>query len=148
MYSLNTINQTNLANFRSLLINCRIQILCKSTWAIYQNWSYVEPKSKSQIFQRLKLYSIGSVEISNEQQRDSLQPQGLQPTRLLHPWDFPGKSTGVRCHFLLQGIFLNQGSNPCLPRCKQMPYCLSHQGRPPKMYNLNFIMRKHQRNSN
>ena len=25
-------------------------------------------------------------------------PQGLQPTRLLHPWDFPGKSTGVGCH--------------------------------------------------
>ena len=29
---------------------------------------------------------------------DSSQPQGLQPTRLLHPWDFPGKSTGVGCH--------------------------------------------------
>ena len=28
------------------------------------------------------------------------QPQGLQPTRLLHPWDFPGKSTGVGCHCL------------------------------------------------
>ena len=27
---------------------------------------------------------------------------GLQPTRLLHPWDFPGKSTGVGCHCLLQ----------------------------------------------
>ena len=26
------------------------------------------------------------------------QPHGLQPTRLLHPWDFPGKSTGVGCH--------------------------------------------------
>ena len=26
---------------------------------------------------------------------DSLRPHGLQPTRLLHPWDFPGKSTGV-----------------------------------------------------
>ena len=26
---------------------------------------------------------------------DSSQPHGLQPTRLLHPWDFPGKSTGV-----------------------------------------------------
>ena len=26
---------------------------------------------------------------------------GLQPTRLLHPWDFPGKSTGVGCHRLL-----------------------------------------------
>ena len=32
---------------------------------------------------------------------DSLQPHGLQPTRLLHPWDFLGKSTGVGCHCLL-----------------------------------------------
>ena len=30
-----------------------------------------------------------------------LAPHGLQPTRLLHPWDFPGKSTGVGCHCLL-----------------------------------------------
>ena len=29
---------------------------------------------------------------------DSSRPHGLQPTRLLHPWDFPGKSTGVGCH--------------------------------------------------
>ena len=29
-------------------------------------------------------------------------------------WNFPGKNTGVGCHFLLQGIFLTQGSNPCL----------------------------------
>ena len=29
-------------------------------------------------------------------------PMDLQPTRLLHPWDFPGKSTGVGCHCLLQ----------------------------------------------
>ena len=33
---------------------------------------------------------------------NSSQPHGLQPTRLLHPWDFPGKSTGVGCHCLLQ----------------------------------------------
>ena len=33
---------------------------------------------------------------------DSWWPHGLQPTRLLHPWDFPGKSTGVGCHCLLQ----------------------------------------------
>ena len=32
----------------------------------------------------------------------SLWPHGLQPSRLLHPWDFPSKSTGVGCHFLLQ----------------------------------------------
>ena len=29
---------------------------------------------------------------------DSLRPHGLQPSRLLHPWYFPGKSTGVGCH--------------------------------------------------
>ena len=33
---------------------------------------------------------------------NSLRPHGLQPTRLLRPWDFPGKSTGVGCHCLLQ----------------------------------------------
>ena len=32
---------------------------------------------------------------------------------LLRPWDSPGKNTGVGCHFLLQGIFLTHGSNPC-----------------------------------
>ena len=32
---------------------------------------------------------------------DSQRPHGLQPTRFLHPWDFPGKSTGVGCHCLL-----------------------------------------------
>ena len=35
----------------------------------------------------------------------------LWPGRLLCPWDFPGKNTGVGCHFLLQGIFLTQGLN-------------------------------------
>ena len=59
---------------------------------------------------------------------DSSRPHGLQPTRLLHPWDFPGKSTGVGCHFLLQRIFPTQGSNPGLPHYRQTLYCLSHQG--------------------
>ena len=33
---------------------------------------------------------------------DSSRPHGLQPTRLLCPWDFPGKSTRVGCHHLLR----------------------------------------------
>ena len=53
---------------------------------------------------------------------DFSRPLGLQPTRLLHPWDFPGKSTGVGCHFLLQGIFPTQRLNPGLPHCRQMLY--------------------------
>ena len=40
---------------------------------------------------------------------DSLQPYGLKPTRLLCPWDSPGKNTEVGCHALLQRIFLTQG---------------------------------------
>ena len=35
---------------------------------------------------------------------DSLRPHGVQPTRLLCPWDFPGKSTRVGCHCLLQRV--------------------------------------------
>ena len=37
---------------------------------------------------------------------DSSRPHGLQPTRLLHPWDFPGKSTGVGCHCLCHNTLL------------------------------------------
>ena len=42
--------------------------------------------------------------------------------RLLCPWDFPGKNTGVGSHFLLQRIFLTQGSNPHLLDCRQILY--------------------------
>ena len=37
---------------------------------------------------------------------DSLQPHGLQSTRILCPWDSPGENTGVGCHFLLQAALL------------------------------------------
>ena len=59
---------------------------------------------------------------------DSLQSHWLYPIRHLRPWNFPGNSTGVSCHFLLQGIILTQGSNPGLPHCRQTLYHLSHQG--------------------
>ena len=63
----------------------------------------------------------------------SVQPHGLYPARLLCPWVFPGKNSGVGCHFLLQGIFLTQGSNPnllCLLHCQAHSLLLSHQGSP------------------
>ena len=58
---------------------------------------------------------------------NSLRPHGLQPPRFLHLWDFPGKSTGVGCHFLLQ-IFPTQGLNSGVRHCRQTLYPLSHQG--------------------
>ena len=60
----------------------------------------------------------------------TLRPRGLQPARLLHSWNFLGKSTGVGCHLLLQGIFPTHRLNPGLPRCRQTLYHLSHQGSP------------------
>ena len=46
--------------------------------------------------------------LSSSVESDSVRPHRQKPTRLLHPWDFPGKSTGVGCHCLLQIRRLNQ----------------------------------------
>ena len=54
------------------------------------------------------------------------------PTRLLCPWDFLGKNTGVGSHSLLQGILLTQGLNQGLLHCRQILYCLSYHGSPKK----------------
>ena len=54
----------------------------------------------------------------------------------IYPWDFPGRNTGVNCHFLLQRFFLTQGSNPGHRHCRLSPALeansslLSHQGSP------------------
>ena len=64
-------------------------------------------------FSNMRVCSVTSV------MSDSLQPHGLQSTRLLCPWDSPGKNTGVGHHVFLQGIFLTQGLNPRL-------FCLLH----------------------
>ena len=53
------------------------------------------------------------------------RPHGLQPTRLLCPWDLPGKSTGVGCHCLLLSV-AETSSNPCM--YFQMPLLLTELG--------------------
>ena len=63
---------------------------------------------------------------------DSWRPHGLQPSRLLHPWDFPGKSTGVGAiafsiPFPTAGDFPNLKVKPASPasllHCRQILYC-------------------------
>ena len=71
--------------------------------------------------------------LSHSIMSDSLWPHGQDPTRLLSPWDFPGKNTGVGYHLLLQWIFPTLGSNPCLLHLlhwqeKCLPLC--HLGSP------------------
>ena len=61
---------------------------------------------------------------------NSLLHYGLQPARLLCSWNFPGKNTGAGFHFLLQGIFLTQGSNLHLLRWQVGSLPLYHLGSP------------------
>ena len=51
------------------------------------------------------------------------QPYGPQPARLLCQWDYPGKNTGVGCHFLLQGLFPIQRSNLRLGEALPPSWC-------------------------
>ena len=64
--------------------------------------------------------------VSNSVTQETVACQAL----LLCPWDSPGKDTGVGCHFLLQGIFLTQESNPGLSCIAgRLFYWLSYEGR-------------------
>ena len=51
---------------------------------------------------------------------DSSRPHGLQPTRLLCPWDFPGKKTGVGCHCLLHKTLM-KGIKDNINRWRDIP---------------------------
>ena len=61
---------------------------------------------------------------------DTLWPHWLTALQAPLPMEFTGKSTGVGSHFLLQGLFPTQGSNPSTPHCRQVLYFLSRQGSP------------------
>ena len=64
---------------------------------------------------------------------NSLQPYGLQPARLLCPWNLPGKNTEVGFHFLVLGIFPTEGSKPyllCFMHWQEDSLPLCHLGSP------------------
>ena len=61
---------------------------------------------------------------------NSLPPHLLQLTKLLCPWNFPGKNTGTGCYFLLQGIFPTLGSNPSPPHWQVDSLITESPGRP------------------
>ena len=62
---------------------------------------------------------------------NSLRPHGLQPTRLLHPWDCPGKSTGVGCYCLLPPSTLSMYNARSTPGCtfQPSPCCTSEEAK-------------------
>ena len=72
-------------------------------------------------------FQYKSESINHSAVSNSMQLHGLQATRLLCPWNSPGKNSGMGSHSLFQGIFPTQGSNPGLLHCRQILYRLSRQ---------------------
>ena len=88
-------------------------------------WAFLSSSEREAVRLTSPSKSVSHSVVSN-----SLHPCELYPTRLLCPWNSPGKNTGVGCHFLFQGIFPTQGLNPSLLHCRQTLYHVSHQGSP------------------
>ena len=76
----------------------------------FTNWAIREAQlvstTKSEVFQvsiNQQVFTAAAAVTSVVS--DSVRPRRRQPTRLLCPWDSPGKNTGVGCHFLLRNIY-------------------------------------------
>ena len=76
-----------------------------------------------------------SESVSHSVMFNSLQPHGLQPSRLLS-MEFSRQDPGVGSHFLLQRVFLTQGLKLGLLHYRQIPYHLNHQGSPVHPLNV------------
>ena len=70
-------------------------------FALKHNQSLPLPSSHGSLFTSL-LETLHAAAAKSLQSCPTLRPQRWQPTRLPHPWDSPGKNTGMGCHFLLQ----------------------------------------------
>ena len=72
-------------------------------------WHYSSPWRENTLTESLLVPSCPEpLVLSRSVMSNLVQPHGLKPTRLLCSWNFPGKSIGVICRFLLQGIFPNR----------------------------------------
>ena len=82
-------------------------------WFLHNSGFYIKPNAKCCFEEQIK-WRFSYCCLVAKLYPNALQPHGLQPGRLLCPWDFPSKNMGVGCCFLLQKIFPTQGSNPHL----------------------------------
>ena len=76
--------------------------------------------------------------LSRQVVSDSFAAPWLQPTKLLCPWDFPGKNIRMGCHFLLHEIFPIQWFNLHLLHWQESSLPLNHQGSPLTSYTVSF----------
>ena len=125
MFNLNVLSSSIILIFNDWQPPKFIKNTCTSFISVY---SSLATTAQPLYFNLNSIYHLTQSEIvSHSVVSDSLWCYGLSPTRLLHPWDFPGKNTGVGCHFLFQEIFPTQGLNLGLPHCRQTLYHLSQR---------------------
>ena len=104
---------------------CRILVLAPLPVLHHKSTKYQEQQSQNSLCEAGEGHSWeASLKrgLCVRAQSDSLWSHGLWPSRLLRPWNFSGKNTGMCCHFLLQGIFRSQASNLCLLLCRWILY--------------------------
>ena len=95
-----------------------------TTWLLWILSFHSKPVISQTIYRNINIYinkyiyTIYSYCLVARSGPTLLRPQWLQPARLLCPWDFSGKNTGVGYHSLFQGIFPTQGLNPHLLHCR------------------------------
>ena len=98
---------------------------------VWLTFTFHFQRSKTNVHTHTHTQNYISESVSHLVVPNSLWSHELQPTKLLCPWDFPGKDTGVVCHFLLQGLFLTQeGSSPGFLHCREFLYWLSYEVSP------------------
>ena len=90
----------------------------------------------SGIFKIVWLYKAQTESGGCSVMSDSVWSYGLQPTRLLCPWDSPSKNTGMVSHSLLQGVFSTQRSKPGLLCCRQILFPSEPLGKPQAAFKL------------
>ena len=86
----------------------------KTQSAMFKHHNDITPERElCQILQNI-IATFQNAVLSHSVSDSFMTPWTVACARLVCPWNFPGKNTGVGCHFLLQGIFLTEGSNPGL----------------------------------
>ena len=100
-------------------------------WVTELNWTFSHlPSATTMSFYCYPCVQIPPVWLLLLVKSCLVMSNSLQPRGLFSPWNSPGHNTGMGSHYLLQGTFPTQGSNPGLPHYRQILYQLSHEGSP------------------
>ena len=89
------------------------------------SWLRLNKLLKTSLTISLNVFSIKNMAAAA--MSDSVRPHRRQPTRLRHPWDSPGKNTGVGCHFLLQCMEVKSESEVAVMSDSATPWTAAYQ---------------------